>query len=76
MQKKLTITMDESVYQGLHAVVGRRKISQFIEALVRPHVIPESLARAYEEMANDEERESEAREWAEATIGDVPHETR
>ena len=39
MQKKLTITIDDGVYHGLHTVVGRRRISQFIESLVRPHVI-------------------------------------
>ena len=39
MQKKLTITIDEDVYAALHRVVGRRKISGFIESLVRPHVI-------------------------------------
>jgi len=31
MQKKLTITIDEQVYEGLYAVVGRRRISRFIE---------------------------------------------
>jgi len=36
MQKKLTITIDEQVYEGLHAVIGRRRISRFIEDLVRP----------------------------------------
>ena len=28
MQKKLTITVDEKVYEGLHKVVGRRRISR------------------------------------------------
>src|SRR5438874_12500405 len=36
MQKKLTITLDERVYNGLHTVIGRRRISRFIESLVRP----------------------------------------
>ncbi len=36
MQKKLTITIDEQIYDGLHSIIGRRKISQFIESLVRP----------------------------------------
>jgi len=71
MQKKLTITLDEQVYQGLHKVVGRRKISQFIESLVRPHVIDRDLEAAYRDMAQDEAREAEAQEWAEATVGDV-----
>jgi predicted CopG family antitoxin len=71
MQKKLTITLDEAVYAGLHKVVGRRHISQFIEDLVRPHVIGPDLERAYQAMAADEAREAEALEWAEATIGDL-----
>ena len=76
MQKKLTITVDERVYDGLHSVVGRGKISQFIESLVRPHVIKHSLEAAYREMALDEAREAEALEWSEGTIGDVADETR
>ena len=76
MQKKLTITLDERVYQGLHNVVGRRRISRFIESLVRPHVIGEDLENAYRQMAQDEGRESEAIEWADATLADVADETR
>ncbi|MGH3089474.1 MAG: hypothetical protein ACRDSJ_19455 [Rubrobacteraceae bacterium] len=46
MHEKLTITVDEKVYEGLHRVVGRQRISQFIERLVRPHVsIPWSEER-------------------------------
>lgn len=76
MQKKLTITVDEKVYAGLHAVVGRRRISRFIEDLVRPHVVAQDLEAAYQQMAQDEEREAEALEWAEATVGDVSDEPR
>jgi siroheme synthase (precorrin-2 oxidase/ferrochelatase) len=76
MQKKLTITLDERVYAGLHNVVGRRRISRFIETLVRPHVIGKDLEEAYRQMAQDEAREAEALEWAEGTIGDVADETR
>lgn len=36
----------------------------------------EDLAAEYAAMAADEARESEALEWAEATIGDVADETR
>jgi predicted CopG family antitoxin len=71
MQKKLTITVDEHVYEGLHKVIGRRHISQFIEDLVRPHVIRSDLEAGYRAMAADEEREAEAFEWSETTIGDV-----
>jgi len=76
MQKKLTITIDEKVYEGLHTVIGRRRISRFIEELVRPYVLYPDLEAAYKEMAQDEEREREALEWVEATIGDVSDETR
>ncbi len=76
MQKKLTITVDESVYEGLYRKVGPRRISQFIEALVRPHVLGEDLASAYAEMAADEERETVAEDWSDALIEDVADETR
>lgn len=76
MQKKLTITIDEQVYEGLHSVVGRRRISQFIESLVKPHVLNREMDAAYRQMAQDEARETEALEWAEATVGDVSDEAR
>jgi hypothetical protein len=76
MQKKLTITVDERVYDGLHNVIGRRRISQFIESLVRPYVLPKDLQAAYQQMAQDEAREAEALVWAEATVGDVAEEAR
>lgn len=76
MQKKLTITIDEQVYEGLHTVIGPRRISRFIEDLVRPYVMYQELEAAYRQMAQDEEREAEALEWAEATVGDVSDEAR
>ena len=76
MQKKLTVTIDEEVYDGLRAVIGPRKISRFIEELVRPHVVKKNMYAAYKEMAADEVRESEALEWAEGTFGDVNNEER
>ena len=76
MHKKLTITLDEAIYEGLHQVVGRRRISRFIEDLVRPHVLNARLEAEYAQMAGDELREAEALEWSEATIGDVRHEPR
>jgi len=75
MQKKLTITVDEEVYEGLHKVIGPRKISKFVEELIRPHVVRTDLEAGYAEMAKDRQREDEALEWAEATIGDLTHET-
>jgi predicted CopG family antitoxin len=76
MQKKLTVTIDEEVYKGLRKIIGPRKISKFIEGLVRPYVIHPNLESAYAEMAKDEKREKEALEWAEITFKDVNGETR
>ena len=70
MQKKLTLTIDEDVYKGLHKTIGPRKISKFIEELVRPHVVHPELEAAYAEMARDREREKEATEWAEISFKD------
>jgi len=76
MQKKLTVTIDEEVYEGLRTVIGPRKISRFIQELVRPHVVKRDMYAAYKEMAADQIRESGALEWAEATIGDLGNEER
>jgi predicted CopG family antitoxin len=76
MQKKLTVTIDEEVYEGLRTVIGPRKISRFIEELIRPHVVKKDMYAAYKEMADDQIRESEALEWVEGTIGGMNDEER
>lgn len=76
MSRKLTITIDDEVYEGLYKRVGRRKISRFLENLARPHVVDADLEAAYKDMALDEARESEAAEWFEGLIGDVADEPR
>lgn len=75
MQKKLTITIDEEVYVGLRKTIGPRKISKFVEDLVRPHVVRPNLEFDYAQMARDKKREEDALEWAEVTFKDVAHET-
>ena len=74
MQKKLTITIDAEVYDGLHSVIGRRRISRFLSDLARPHVVGQALAAGYAAMAADEAREREAEAWTEGLIGDVAEE--
>jgi hypothetical protein len=64
MQKKLTLTVDVEVYEGIRKTIGPRKISKFIEDLVRPHVIHPDLDTAYAEMAKDRAREKAALDWA------------
>jgi predicted CopG family antitoxin len=76
MQKKLTITINEEIYEGLHKVIGRGHISQFIESLLRPHVIDSNLEKEYKRMAMDKKREAEALEWSESLIGDNGDEPR
>lgn len=76
MHKKLTLTVDEAVYEGLHRLVGRGKISQFIEDLVRPYVMDSALDEGYKAMAADTAREAEALEWSNALAADVADEAR
>ena len=76
MTKKLTITVADDVYEGLHAVVGRRRISSFLSNLARPHVVKQHLADQYRHMASDEVREQDALEWSDALIADVADDPR
>lgn len=76
MQKRMTISIDETVYEGLLRVVGRRKVSRFLEDLARPLVISDDLVAGYQTMATDTEREKEALEWSNAMIGDATHAAR
>lgn len=73
MNRKLTISIDESVYHGLLAMVGRGRIGLFLEGLARPLVVPQHLDAAYAEMAADAKREADAVEWAEALGTDGSH---
>jgi predicted CopG family antitoxin len=75
MQKKLTLTVDAEVYEGLRKIIGPRKISKFIEDLVRPHVIRPNLDASYAKMARDKNRENDAIEWAEITVKDMNNAT-
>jgi predicted CopG family antitoxin len=74
MSKKLTITIEDEVYEGLHKIVGQRRISRFLNDLARPHVTRRELAQANRDMAADEERECEAAEWVDNLTGDIARE--
>jgi predicted CopG family antitoxin len=71
MHKKMTISLDEAVYEGLYRTIGKRRMSQFIEDLLRPHVLDTSLDAGYQAMAADKEREIEAEEWCDALAKDM-----
>ena len=74
MQRKLTITVDEDVYEGLQRVVGPRRISRFLSDLARPYVVQEGLEEGYHAMAADEAGEREAEAWIEGVIIDLADE--
>jgi predicted CopG family antitoxin len=71
MTKKLTITVSDDVYRGLHRKVGRRKISPLIDRLAREHLHAKPLAQEYAEAAADEGAESDALEWIEPGLGET-----
>ena len=71
MHKKMTISLDEAIYDGLYRTVGKRRMSQFIEDLLRPHVLDSAtLDAGYCAMAADEEREAEAQAWCNGLAND------
>ncbi len=70
MLKKLTITVDSEVYEGLHKIIGRRNISKFLTNLARPYVSKKSLEDGYKKMAADDNGEKEALDWSENLIND------
>ncbi len=76
MQKRMTITLDEAVYDGLMRVVGRGRVSQFLESLARPHVLDASMDEGYRAMRSDSQREAEASEWINGLISDAANAAR
>jgi hypothetical protein len=84
MARKLTITVSDDVYEGLHRRAGRGGVGRFVERLVRPHVVPDApaagrwreasaqdLAAGYAAAAADEAAEAEAADWMAADLGDA-----
>jgi hypothetical protein len=69
--RKLTLTVDDDVYEGLHAVVGAGRISRFVNDLVRPLVSEQALLEGYRAMVADKDREAQAQEWCDALIADA-----
>jgi len=76
MHKRMTITIDEAVYDGLYRTIGKRRMSQFIEELLRPHVLDSALDDGYRAMASDTAREAEAMQWCNAVAADMADEAR
>lgn len=51
-------------------------MSQFIEDLLRPHVMDDALDEGYRAMASDKQRDAEALEWTRTLAKDMADETR
>jgi siroheme synthase (precorrin-2 oxidase/ferrochelatase) len=71
MLRKLTITVSDEVYRGLHAKIGAGRISKFLDSLARPHVVEDELEQAYQAMAEDRRREADALEWTDNLAPDA-----
>jgi hypothetical protein len=72
LQRKLTITIADDVYRGLHQQIGRGEISRFIENLVRPYVVAtDELEAEYRAAAEDAGAEQEALDWIEARVDEA-----
>jgi len=80
MQKHMTITLDETIYNALCRIAGKDSIDQFTENLLRQHIFQSptlddaALEAGYKAMAADEVQEREAKEWINAVVGDIPNE--
>jgi hypothetical protein len=74
MAKKLTITVDDEVYEGLRKTIGAEDQLRFDRLCARPHVARRDLAEGYRAMAADEKREREAAEWVDNFAGDIARE--
>ncbi|MEO7939369.1 MAG: addiction module antitoxin [Burkholderiaceae bacterium] len=72
----MTISLDEAVYEGLYRTVGKRRMSQFIEDLLRPHVLDGTLDEGYKAMAADQARDAEAQAWCNGLANDNADEAR
>jgi hypothetical protein len=63
--KKLTVTVSDEVYEGLHRRIGARRISSFIDRLARPYVDDAAAEALYQEAANDPDRNETLADWDE-----------
>ena len=73
MKKKLTITVDEHVYDGLYSVIGPGKISAFIENLIKLVINDIDMDGAYKELAAFEKNNNDSLEWSESLISDIDY---
>lgn len=74
--RKLTISVSEEFYQGLLKTAGPRKIGVFIENALSDKVATQhNLEIGYKAMAQDEQREQEAKQWLQISGETLNNET-
>ncbi len=61
--RKLTITVSDEVYEGLHRRIGARRISSFIDRLARPYVDSAAAEALYGEAESDADRREALSDW-------------
>jgi hypothetical protein len=61
--KKLTVTVSDVVYEGLHRRIGARRISSFIDRLARPYVDDAAAEALYREAESDPDRLEALADW-------------
>lgn len=66
-KKKVTIMLDNGIYEGLRERVGARGIGAFLSELARPHISTPDLEAGYKALAADEESQRLAKEWLDGT---------
>jgi hypothetical protein len=66
--KEVDDNRDAKVYDSLHSVVGRRRISRFPKDLAKPHVVGQDLSVGNAAMTTNEIREAEAAAWSHGTL--------
>jgi predicted CopG family antitoxin len=74
--KKLTITVSDEVYAGLHRRIGARRISSFLDRLARPYVDDDALEALYRQAETDPDRLETIADWdglpVDEALDDVP----
>ena len=69
-KKKVTLMLDEQVYNALRKKVGGRGIGAYLSQLARPYVVESDVEAGYKAMAEDEAYEVQAKEWIEGTLSE------
>ncbi len=61
--RKLTITVSDEVYEGLHRRIGARRISSFLDRLARPYIEDSAAEALYREAESDPDRVEVLADW-------------